>query len=357
MKTVLIVEDEILARMGLRQLIDWTAEGFRLLPDAKDGKEAMNAIKSERPDIILLDLNIPVVNGLQILQYLKKQQIPSRTIVITCNEEFDVVKQAMKLGAYDYLRKLNLSSEELLSAIRKCQTLPEQKCADALAGDREEDMHNILYYEDILSEEKSLFDGVKTYGTTLCIISKNAVSEKEHLLENLVRKWLTDRELSYIHIIKNGQRGGYLLENTLGYNDASELHEVLNDRFKGDIFMGICQIPIRNVNDLMNSFSLSDQISLKVYYDEDEQIKLFREKIPVRGYSPRGIQSIISELKNQIDGFEIEEAKRSIENIFSVIRSEKYMHINVIRRNFMDILGIFSMAARNIGREIEEIEL
>lgn len=116
-------------------------------------------------------------------------------------------------------------------------------------------------------------------------------------------------------------------------------------------------MPINNINDFMNSFSLSGQISLKVYYDEEEQIKLFHEKIPVKGYSPRGIQSIISKLKNQIDGFEIQEAKRSIENIFSVIRSEKYMHINVIRRNFMDILGIFSMVARNIGREIEEIEL
>ena len=70
MKKVLIVEDEILARVGLHQLINWEEEGFFLLEDAKDGREAVESIKNENPDIILLDLNIPEINGLQILKYI-----------------------------------------------------------------------------------------------------------------------------------------------------------------------------------------------------------------------------------------------------------------------------------------------
>ena len=66
MMTVLIVEDEILARIGLRQLLPWEKYGFSLLPDAPDGEEALQRIREYEPDLILLDLNIPKVNGLQI---------------------------------------------------------------------------------------------------------------------------------------------------------------------------------------------------------------------------------------------------------------------------------------------------
>ena len=59
MKKVLIVEDEILARLGLRQLVDWKKLDLELLPDATDGEEALVMIRNSRPDIILLDLNIP----------------------------------------------------------------------------------------------------------------------------------------------------------------------------------------------------------------------------------------------------------------------------------------------------------
>lgn len=74
--------------------------------------------RNSRPDIILLDLNIPRVSGLEILEFLKKEEMQTRVIVVSCQEEFDVVKKAMKLGAYDYLRKLNLSSDELESILK-----------------------------------------------------------------------------------------------------------------------------------------------------------------------------------------------------------------------------------------------
>ena len=357
MKKVLIVEDEILARMGLRQLIDWEAEGFLVLPDAKDGREAIEAIKKERPDIILLDLNIPVVNGLQILQYLKKQDIPSRTIVITCNEEFDVVKEAMKLGAYDYLRKLNLSSDELLSAIRKCREDPgKRQNGDPVEGEEKKGFEE-LYYEEMLADEKTLFDGGKSFRSTVCVIRKETGGENNYIIDEAIKKWLTERGMAGVHLIKNGQSGEFLFDKALNYGSALDLQRELDERFGGEAYIGVCQLPVRNVSEFNVSLSLAEQIALKVYYDEGKRVEIFQEKIPVQGHSPRGIQEIISELKKQIEGFRASEAKRSINNIFSVVRSEKYIHINVLRRNFMDILGMYSMTARNIGGAIEEIEL
>lgn len=104
MRKVLIVEDELLARVGLRQLVNWEQLELELLEDAKDGQEAVESICTNRPDIVLLDLNIAVINGLQVLEYINTHGFTCKVIVISCNEEFDMVKEAMKAGAFDYLR-------------------------------------------------------------------------------------------------------------------------------------------------------------------------------------------------------------------------------------------------------------
>lgn len=120
----LIVEDELLARLGMRSLIDWGAMGITLLEDASDGAEALKRIEKEQPDLILLDLNIPEINGLELLQIIRQRKLPSKVIVVSCYEDFDTVKKAMKLGAVDYIRKFGLSKEELLSTLRNIIEMP-----------------------------------------------------------------------------------------------------------------------------------------------------------------------------------------------------------------------------------------
>ena len=72
MMKALIVEDELLARVGMRSLINWEELGITLLEDAQDGREALNQIEKEHPDIMLLDLNIPEISGLELLKIIKK---------------------------------------------------------------------------------------------------------------------------------------------------------------------------------------------------------------------------------------------------------------------------------------------
>ena len=62
----LIIEDELLARLGMRSLVDWESLGILLLEDAADGREALVRIEKEKPELILLDLNIPEIDGLEL---------------------------------------------------------------------------------------------------------------------------------------------------------------------------------------------------------------------------------------------------------------------------------------------------
>lgn len=358
MKRVLIVEDEILARVGLHQLIDWEREGFLLLEDAKDGKEAMEHIRNDKPDIMLLDLNIPGINGLQILKYIREQEERPLTVVISCNEEFDMVKEAMKLGAYDYLRKLNLSSGELLTVMRKCANELDKKESSEINGEKIQVCKKELRYEELIGQEgETAFEELSHFKCLICVICQPAGNEKNYILSGTIKKWMTDERCGYIHITKNGQYEYFLLEKGNDPDFVTGLYQMLCRNSKEKIYIGICRININSISDLNRGITLAEQISLPAYYDEDERIRIFQNKIAVHDHSPREIQKILPNLKEQIELFRKEEAKSGIKHLFCVVRSEKYTHINVLRRNFMDLLGIYSMVAGKLNGAIEEIEV
>ncbi len=120
---ILIVDDDFLVRTYLKQLVDWDSEGFTLIGDAKDGKTAFNlACGQEKPDIIITDICMPVMNGIELIRELKNQCHKARLIVLSCHDEFAYVKEAMQLGADEYLLKNDLDSQRLLTILRKVST-------------------------------------------------------------------------------------------------------------------------------------------------------------------------------------------------------------------------------------------
>ena len=266
MKKVLIVEDEILARVGLHQLINWEEEGFFLLEDAKDGREAVESIKNENPDIILLDLNIPEINGLQILKYINEQEMRPLTVVISCNEEFDMVKEAMKQGAYDYLRKLNLSSDELLTVMRKCAGELDRNENQGNGEEKADVCKKEIHYEEMIGqEEKITFGELKQFGFLICVICQFAGTEKIYMISNAIKKWMSEKNFAYIHLIKNGQYEYYLLEEDFDFNLLEGLHQKLCRNFEENIYIGICKIRINNISDLNRGITMAEQISLTSY--------------------------------------------------------------------------------------------
>lgn len=127
MATVLIAEDEYLVRVGLRTCIDWEKHGFTLLEDATNGVDAYERICKYNPDILLLDIKMPRMDGFELLEQLTKEGIQPCTIILSCCNDFDSLRTALQYGVVDYLDKLTLNASELLrvlSAIPKRQPSP-----------------------------------------------------------------------------------------------------------------------------------------------------------------------------------------------------------------------------------------
>jgi|GEM_PF-2236843 len=118
MLKVLLVDDEPLIRRGLREKIDWAALGFEIHAEAKNGLEALELAKTTRPDLILCDMKMPVMDGIGLLEALKKEAVTSKVVVISAYSSFNYTHAAVRHGAFDYILK-PVDAEELLDVLSR----------------------------------------------------------------------------------------------------------------------------------------------------------------------------------------------------------------------------------------------
>ena len=114
---VLIVDDEVLVRIGIIHAFSWEENGFEIVGEAADGESCLQMTRKYRPDLIVLDINMPGLNGLQVLQRLKEEEYPGKIIMLTCYDEFEYVREALRCGASDYVLKSNLTESGLPDAV------------------------------------------------------------------------------------------------------------------------------------------------------------------------------------------------------------------------------------------------
>ena len=119
MNRVVIADDDFLVRTYLKQMIPWQDKGFLIIGDAKNGQEAMQLLQQEGADILITDVSMPVMDGIQLTRWVKSNLPSTHILVLSCHDDFIYVKEAMKLGIDDYILKNDLTPETLLEALGK----------------------------------------------------------------------------------------------------------------------------------------------------------------------------------------------------------------------------------------------
>lgn len=112
---VMIVDDHSMIREGLKQLLELDSE-MQVIEEASDGIECIEILKTIKPDIMLLDIDMPRMNGLEVLTYLKEQHMKIKTIVLTVHNEVEYLMKAVNIGINGYMLK-DSEYEELRRAI------------------------------------------------------------------------------------------------------------------------------------------------------------------------------------------------------------------------------------------------
>lgn len=146
MYKLLLVEDDAIIREGIRENISWGKLGFNFIGEYEDGSQAIGAIDKFKPDVILTDICMPFLDGLELANYVYERFPTTKIILITGYNKFDYAQKAIKLNVYDFILK-PITPDELINILKKIKSdLDKEKIKK----------RNLIYLRKKLNENYSI---------------------------------------------------------------------------------------------------------------------------------------------------------------------------------------------------------
>ena len=184
MYKVFLVEDEITIREGIKNKIRWEDEGFKIVGDESDGELAYPLIIKEQPDILITDIRMPFMDGLELCKLLRKDMPQLKIIIVSGYSDFGYAQQAIDIGVNEYLLK-PITSTKLLAAVKNAASAIEkerrekqileqyQQLVYEKQGEKRKEFFNALISKkmslsQIVEQEKEL--GINMVASVFCII-------------------------------------------------------------------------------------------------------------------------------------------------------------------------------------------
>ena len=154
---VVLVDDEIMIREGFKRLFDWAAHDCEVVGEAADGMEALAQIDHLQPDIVIMDINIPIINGLKVIQTSRIRYPDMAFIIVSGYDDFSYCREALRMRITDYILK-PVNYEEFGSCIDRLKiALYEKRKTEEQDAQEERTITGIIrYLQEHLDKEISL---------------------------------------------------------------------------------------------------------------------------------------------------------------------------------------------------------
>lgn len=208
---VLLVDDEIMIREGFKHLFDWEAHDCQVIGEAADGMEAMNQIDALQPDIVIMDINIPIMNGLKVIQCSRMKHPEIAFVIVSGYDDFSYCREALRLKITDYILK-PVNYEEFGACIDnlKIALFRQQLPQEETQGEERPIMAITRYLQEHLSED----------------ISLSVLAEEFHLsaqyISQLFKSEIGVNFLAYLTNIRMERAKKLLLSTALSIGEISE---------------------------------------------------------------------------------------------------------------------------------------
>lgn len=208
---VLLVDDEIMIREGFKRLFNWEEHECEVVGEASDGMEALAQIDSLHPDIVIMDINIPIMNGLKVIQLSRIKHPDIAFVIVSGYDDFSYCREALRLQITDYILK-PVNYEEFGTSIDNLKiSLYEKRISDE-PEQSEERVINVItrYLQKHLSEEMSL----------------SVLADEFHLnpqyISRLFKNEIGVNFLTYLTNIRMEKAKKLLLSTALSITDVAE---------------------------------------------------------------------------------------------------------------------------------------
>ena len=210
---VLLVDDEIMIREGFKRLFDWEAHDCEVVGEAADGMEALTLIDALRPDIVIMDINIPIMNGLKVISLSRIKHPQIAFVIVSGYDDFSYCREALRLQITDYILK-PVNYEEFGTCIDNLKiSLFRQRVSGAAEPEKQEErtITGITrYLQEHLADEMSL----------------SVLAEEFHLnpqyISQLFKNEIGVNFLSYLTNIRMEKAKKLLLSTSLSVAEVAE---------------------------------------------------------------------------------------------------------------------------------------
>lgn len=135
MHKLVIVDDEYLVRTGIRETIDWSAYGIEVVGEAVNGRDGFELIRQTRPDLVITDIKMPLMNGVDLIKKLRAEGFEGEIVVLSGYKDFEYAKETFENGIFSYVVK-PIDNAELVEVVLKALEKLEQKIRDRKLNDR-----------------------------------------------------------------------------------------------------------------------------------------------------------------------------------------------------------------------------
>lgn len=204
---VMLVDDHVLVREGIKNLLE-TDGSTKVVEEASDGEECLEKIQFSKPQVLLLDISMPNMNGIKVLEEMKKREFPVKTLILTAHDDVDYLMEAVDVGADGYLLKESEFSElkQAIQTVMDGEQYIQPRLLPILnerLESREEDLDKI---KALTKREKEVLSQIATGKLNKEIAASLNISErtvKNHIFSIFRKLDVYDRTQAAIFAIKN----------------------------------------------------------------------------------------------------------------------------------------------------------
>lgn len=208
---VLLVDDEIMIREGFKRLFDWESHDCEVVGEAADGMEALTKIDTLMPDIVIMDINIPIMNGLKVIQMSRLKYPDMAFVIVSGYDDFSYCREALRMKITDYILK-PVNYDEFGTCIDNLRiSMFKNQTKNSIDIEEEQPIRGIVrFLQEHLAEE----------------ISLNILSEKFNLsaqyISQLFKNEIGVNFLAYLTNIRMEEAKKLLLSTSLSIGEVSE---------------------------------------------------------------------------------------------------------------------------------------
>ena len=301
---MMIVEDELFVRIGLEHAINWTDYGIQLLPSASDGLEALARYEKEHPHLILTDIRMPRMNGLELISAIRAKDKNVKFIVVSCLEDFQTIKQALNLSISHYYNKSELNIEELTQYVSEIVQELKQTGVPSAPAQQEMDLNT----EERKKWEEFFFEGKPIDPEPL--LQKY---QKDNCVHLLVRMQFSEEAntdfttvLSVLEDILNKQKTGHCL--TASPQQAVLLYTIENEPMEHmieqmDIIKHHLELSMQSYFHITVTITVSSPFSKSTQlYDRFQEAEHFTTDFTAKQVVSRRIKDTVEYIRQNLNG-------------------------------------------------------